>query len=55
MKVTIEVPQPLETFHCEYPKNAVTTDVIGWYWEQTNTVPDEAQMPKKDHLNHSNS
>jgi hypothetical protein len=47
MKVTIEVPQPPETFRCTYPKNAVTTDVVGWYLEQINTVPDEAQMPKK--------
>jgi hypothetical protein len=47
MKVTIEIPQPPEAFHCTYPKNAVTTDVIGWYWVQINTVPEEAQMPKK--------
>ena len=47
MKVTIEIPQPPETFRCTYPKNAVTTDVVGWYWVQINTVPDEAQMPRK--------
>jgi hypothetical protein len=45
--IAFEVPQPPETFCCTYPKNAVTTDVIGWYWEQTNTVPNEAQIPKK--------
>ena len=46
MKVTIEIPQPPETFRCIYPKNAVTTDVVGWHWEQINTVPDNTRAKK---------
>jgi hypothetical protein len=46
MKVTIEIPQPPETFRCIYPKNAVTTDVKNWFWVCVDTVSEEVYMGK---------